>query len=296
MSKGVVLFGVNNAHIDYVQLAVMAAGFIRKNMPGIPIALITDTASRDSQASKGKWNLESFFDYVIFLPENIQQEFENTRPYRDTRYHSVDASFKNETRSSVYQLTPFDETLLVDVDYIVTNAALNAVWGSHEDFLINKHAYMLQHRPLLGPEFRLNPYGIRMYWATVVYFRKSEKSKLIFDLVEHIKDNWEYYVMLYEMPGKLFRNDYAFSIAIHMLGGLVDSDEIAKNLPIPEIHTALDLDQFYKIKSHKDLLFFVNDLKDTWKFYVTKLSGVNVHCMNKLSLLNRMDEIMEHLE
>lgn len=296
MTKGVVLFGVNNTHIDYVQLAVMAAGFIRKNMPGTPIALITDAASRDWHASKGKWRLDLFFDYVILLPENTEQVFENTRPYRDTRYHSVDASFKNETRSTVYQLTPFDETLLVDVDYIIANNALSTVWGSSEDFLINKNANMLQHRPLMGPEFRLNPYGIRMYWATVIYFKKSEKARLIFDLVEHVKDNWEYYVMLYEMPGKLFRNDYAFSIAIHILNGLVDSEDIVKDLPIPTIHTALDLDQFYKIQSPKDLLFFVNDLKDTWKFYVTKLSGVNVHCMNKLSLLNQMDEIMEHLQ
>lgn len=295
MSRGVVLFGVNNTQVDYIQLAVMAAGFVKKNMPGTPIALITDRYSKDSHHAKGKWSLDSFFDHVILLPDNTEQAFENKRAYRDTRYHSVDATFKNETRSTVYDLTPFDETLLIDVDYLVANNALSAVWGSQEDFLMNKNADMLQHRPLLGPEFRLNPYGIRMYWATVIYFRKSEKSRLIFNLVEHIKENWEYYVMLYEMPGKLFRNDYAFSIAVHILNGLVDSDDVVKDLPIPTIHTALDLDQFYKINSANEFLFFVNDLKDTWKFYVTKLSGINVHCMNKLSLLNQMDSIMEKL-
>ena len=295
MSRGIVLFGINNTQIDYVQLAVMAAGFIRKNMPGTPIALITDVHSRDAHNSKGRWHLDDFFDHVI-LTNVDKQEFENRRAYRDTRYYSVDATFKNENRSTVFNLSPFDETLLIDVDYLITNNALDAVWGNEEDFLINKNATNLFHAPLMNSEFRLNPYGIRMYWATVVYFKKTEKTKLIFDLVEHIKDNWEYYVMLYEMPGKLFRNDYAFSIAIHILNGLIDSNEVAKDLPIPVIHTALDLDQLYKIVSPNELLFFANDIQENWKFYVTNLKGINVHCMNKISLLNNMESIMETLQ
>lgn len=295
-SRGIVLFGINNEHIDYVQLAIMCAAFIRKNMPNINIALITDENSKNAQESKNEYLLDSFFDRVILVPNKDTDIilFDNVRAYRDTRYHSVNAHFKNESRSSIYDLSPFEETLLIDADYLVMNDALNCVWGSTEDFLINKQATSLLHHPLSGEEFRISPYGIRMYWATVIYFRKCKKSKLIFDLVGHIKENWEYYVLLYEIPGKLYRNDYAFSIAIHILNTSLEGD-IVKDLPIPSIHTALDLDQFYKIKSPNELLFFINDLKETWKFYVTNIKGINVHCMNKISLINNMNSIMKVL-
>lgn len=293
MSRGVVLFGINNSKVDYVQLAVMAAAFVRKNMPGIPIALITDQDSRDAQMGKDKWKLDNI-DRVIILPKS-EQQFENKRTYRDTRYHGVESTFKNETRSSAYELSPFDETLLIDVDYLVCNDALNAVWGNDEDVMINRNATSLLHAPLSGNEYRLNDFGIRMYWATVVYFRKGAKAKLLFDLVDFIKENWQYYVMLYEIPGVLFRNDYAFSIAIHILNGFVDGNDSVAPLPVPSILTAMDTDQFFKIDSPTDLSLFANDPMENWKFYVTKLSGVNVHCMNKLSLLNNMDSIMEVL-
>jgi hypothetical protein len=293
MSRGIVLFGVNNSKVDYVQLAVMAAAFIRKNMPGIPIALITDEDSRNSQLGKHKWKLDNI-DRVILLPKT-EQRFENSRVYRDTKYHGVESTFKNETRSSVYSLSPFDETLLIDVDYLVCNGALNAVWGNDEEVMINRDATSLLHTPMQGHEFRLNLFGIRMYWATVIYFRKGDKAKLLFDLVDFIKENWQYYVMLYEIPGTLFRNDYAFSIAIHILNGFVDGNDSVSPLPIPSILTSLDTDQFFAIHSPTDLSLFANDPAETWKFYVTRLSGVNVHCMNKLSLLNNMDAIMETL-
>lgn len=294
MSKGIVLFGINNSRIDYVQLAVMAAAFIRKNMPGVPITLITDRLSRDAQMGKDNWKLDNI-DSVILLADNTPQIFENLRTYKDTQYYGVQSNFKNESRSSVYNLSPYDETLLIDVDYLVCNSALNAVWGSDEEVMINRDAIDLFGNPLKGNEFRLNAFGIRMYWATVVYFRKGQKAKLLFDMIEFIKDNWQYYVMLYEIPGTLYRNDYAFSIAIHVLNGFLDGEDSVRPLPIPSILTALDTDQFLTMKGPKDICMFANDKEHNWKFLVSNLSRVNLHCMNKLSLLNNMDEIMETL-
>lgn len=293
MSRGIVLFALNNERVDYIKLAVICAGFIRKNMPGNPICIITDEASKWSYEYIGK-SLSDVFDDIRII--DAHQQFTNRRTYRDTKYYNVDSTFRNETRSSVYSLSPYDETLLIDTDYLVCNDVLNSVWGSKEDVLINRDAVSLLHAPMGGKEFRLNPFGIRMYWATVIYFRKSKKAKLLFDLVDFIKENWSYYSMLYETPGTLFRNDYAFAIAIHILNGFDESGDFTKPLPIPSILTASDLDQFYQIDSHTRLRFFANDPDQKWKFYSTSLDSVNVHCMNKLSLLNHFDDIMEKLE
>lgn len=292
MTRGVVIYGVNTSSVDYIQLAVMAAGFVKKNMPGVQIHLITDEGSKAYHDAKGRWDIDKFFDSFQFI-ETV--ETTNERVFRDTRYYQFKAPFKNESRARIYDLTPFDETLLIDSDFLICSDVLNCVWGSNEDVMINKKASSLLHTPLVGPEFRLNPFGIRMYWATVIYFRKGEKARQLFQLVEHIKDNWDFYQLTYDFPGSLYRNDYAFSIAIHILNGFTESDDFVKPLPEPQLLTALDTDQFYRIRSHNDLSFFANDHRENWKFYVSRLKSLNVHCMNKISLMNNMEEIMEVL-
>lgn len=286
MSRGVVLFGINNARINYVQLAIMAKSFIKRNMPGTKVCLITDTDSLCANLSA----TDEFDDVKTIY--DAKELFYNRRTFKDTHYHEVLDRFRNETRSLVYDLSPYDETLLVDCDYLVANNSLSAVWGSQEDVLINKSATSLLHKPLQGPEYRLSPYSIRMYWATVIYFKKSKKAELLFNLVQYIKEHWEYYRALYDFPGNLFRNDYAFSIAIHILNGFSETEEFAPSLPIPSIVSALDTDQFYKINAPDDFTFYANDPAENWKFYLTRLKGVNVHCMNKISLLNNMNSIM----
>ena len=39
---------------------------------------------------------------------------------------------------------------------------------------------------------RLQSTGITMYWATVVYFKKTEFTKQFFETVKHVKDNSRY--------------------------------------------------------------------------------------------------------
>lgn len=291
MSRGVVIFGINNEKVDYVRLAVMCAAFVKKNMPNTKTCLITDQNSITWQGDLVK----QYFDDIVTISKT-EQKFSNKRKYKDTQYFGFDDTFKNETRSSVYNLSPYTETLLIDCDFLVCNDVLSNVWDSQEEVMINKQAIDLTHKPLSGAEFRLNPFGIPMYWATVIYFRKGEKAERLFNLVEHIKDNWEFYQLVYDFPGHLFRNDYAFSIAIHILNGFVEDGDYVKSLPEDRILSALDTDQFFNISSPTNLSFFYQDKKETWKYFVSKTKGLNVHCMNKLSLLNHMDSIMEQLK
>lgn len=295
MSRGVVIFGMNNARIDYVQLAIMCAGFVRKNMPGTRVCLITDQASKNFQDGKPGQRTSLFFDDIIIAPYQVEKFSDNKRHYRDTQYYGFDEKFRNETRSSAYDLSPYDETLLIDCDFLVCSDVLSNCWRSEEEVMINRKAIDLHHQQLGGTEERLNPFGIPMYWATVIYFRKGEKAERLFRLVEHIKDNWDFYKLTYDFPNPTFRNDYAFSIAIHILNGFFEESSFVVPLPEPEILTAMDTDQFYGISSPNELHFFTPDRKESWRFLGTRLKGINVHCMNKLSLLNNADEIMEVL-
>ena len=297
-NRGILLFAENNERIDYLRLAILCAKCIKNNMGSETKVSVVTTKGSWNNLSKVGTELESLaktlFDKVIFT--NNTYDIDNSRIYRDTQYHQVTAQFLNRSRSSAYELSPYDETILIDVDYFVLNGSLNHVWGSNEDFIINKSAKTLLHKPLTGPEFRLNPFGIRMYWATVIYFKKSEKARLIFDLVSHIKEAWNYYRHVYDFPGGLYRNDFSFSIALHMLNGFVDDDSFVKSFSDPEILTAIDTDQLISFDDKNTIRFYANDPVENWKFYVSKIRGVNVHCLNKISILNNFDKILEVLK
>ena len=297
-NRGILLFAENNERIDYLRLAILCAQCIKNNMGSDTKVSVVTTNGSWNNLSKVGTELESLakalFDKVIFA--NNTYDIDNSRIYRDTQYHQVTAQFLNRSRSSAYELSPYDETILIDVDYFVLNGSLNHVWGSNEDFIINKSAKTLLHKPLTGPEFRLNPFGIRMYWATVIYFKKSEKAKLIFDLVSHIKEAWNYYRHVYDFPGGLYRNDFSFSIALHMLNGFVDDNSFVKSFSDPEILTAIDTDQFISFDDKNTVRFYANDPVENWKFYVSKIRGVNVHCLNKISILNNFDKTLEVLK
>jgi hypothetical protein len=292
MTRGIVIFGVNNEHVDYVQIAIMAAAFVKRHMIGYNICLITDKASVEHGRA---YDVNDFFTDIVLIPEDNLELFENKRSYKDTQYHAVSSRFRNESRSLAYDLSPYDETLLIDSDYLICNNIFNTVWGCAEDIMINKSAIGLMHNELGGEEFRLNPFGIKMYWATAIYFRKGPKAKTLFGLVAHIKDNWDFYKLTYDFPNSLFRNDYAFSIAIHILNGFLENDDYVVPLPSDNILTAMDTDQFFGILKHDELCFFAQDLSETWRFNAVTTKGLNVHCMNKISLINHMDQIMEKL-
>jgi hypothetical protein len=282
-TKGVLMYAYNNDRINYIQLAMVNAKLIKKHM-GVPVSIVTD-----EDGMYYIMQLDPVFDQVIVLDDNAPV---NHRTYRDTIYHAVQTDFKNTSRPSAYDVSPYDETLLIDADYIIQNSTLNAVWGSVEDIMINRDAVSLMHKPLAGDEFRLNEYGIRMYWATVIYFKKVDSVRVLFNMVKHIQDHWAFYKLVYNFPSKMFRNDYAFSIAIHTLSGFLENTEI-KPLPISKILSATDRDQIYKIYEDGTWVMFANELDPnlSYKFYVTKFKGVNIHCMNKLSLMNNIDAL-----
>lgn len=275
-------------------MAVIAARFIRANMPGTDVCLITDTTTLGAMESEfGKWS--DTFSTIAIIPNTFRNIFTNSRLYKDTVYHTQPSQFKNESRSLVYELSPFDETLLLDTDYFMCNNTLSAVWGSSNEIMINSEAVTLLHEPVHANEIRINPFGIKMYWATAIYFKKGETAKTLFELVQYIRENWAFYKMTYDIPGSLFRNDYAFSIAVHILNGHTEDCDFIAPLPEPKIITSYDADQFYDINSPNDLTFFVNNPHENWKFYLSRVRKLNVHCMNKISVLNNAKKILEVL-
>lgn len=284
---GFLMFAQNNNTINYLKIALTNAMLIKKHL-NKPVTVVTDSKSLiwDENAKNSKL-MKKVFDHIIISDEENPV---NNRAYRDTIYYSVDDDFKNRNRSSAYSLSPYEETILIDADYLVFDSSINNVWGNSEEILINKDAIDLNGNSLTGEEYRLSDVGIRMYWATCIYFKKTTKAQMLFTLVDHIKQHWDYYKFTYGFTGSMFRNDFAFSIAIHILSGFEENEDF-KGFP-NNILTIMDTDQMYAYKDDA-FTFFVQDRQESWKFELVKIKNASVHILNKISLAPHLNAIMK---
>jgi hypothetical protein len=273
MSKGVVLFALNNNTIDYIKLAESCAKRVSTFLK-VPVSLITDKISSE------KISNFSLFDKIILIEEDNSYYIRTFKNGND----KVKDIWKNSYRHSIYNLTPYDETLVIDVDYIINSDLLSYCWDQPHDFLIYKDSYDLASWRSSKDYNYISQYSVPFYWATVFFFRKTETTQALFSLITHIKENWEYYNFLYQINGPNFRNDFAFSIAIHIMNGKTTGD-FAKSFP-GKLFYSLDSDMLTKINNNK--LFLLLNKKDDL-FIPSVIENIDVHVMNKFSLLKVLE-------
>jgi len=290
-SKGVVLFAHNNKEINYLKLACVSCAMIKKNLGTENITVVSDIDSYEYNLDVlGKDFIEKHIPNLILVQKDYDFKNKNIRSFRDTNHNIQTLSFYNENRSSVYDITPYDETLVIDVDYLVMSDSLNLCWGHENDLMVNYDVQDIQSSRQTGKE-RLQNYGITMYWATVVYFRKNEFTKQFFDIVTHVKQNYEFYKDLYEFSGMLYRNDYAFSIAAHMMGNF--SSEAIPPLPERTMYMSYDWDDIYKVNGINDITLYLELDKQIKNFNLCRWKGLDLHLMNKWALQRHADDLLE---
>ena len=189
--------------------------------------------------------------------------------------------FKNDMRVKSFELSPFDETLVIDCDYLINNDILKYCWQQSHDFLIYKNSVDLsgfRYDPRL---VTLSDKSIDFYWATVFYFRKNKNTEIFFNLLSHIQDNWNYYRYVYQIEHSLYRNDFAFSIAIHIMNGY-QTGYWTHELPGTLYYT---IDKDILLKHNKEqMTILVEKEKYKGEYTLIKTKGINVHVMNKFSL------------
>jgi hypothetical protein len=287
MSRGIIIFAQNNEYVNYAETACASAGYARKNLSLFDeICLITNTETLESNETL----INEYFDRVIvssiFQPENI-------RLFKDTTDKLEYASFKNMSRSEVYELSPYDETLVIDGDYFIMNNVLDQVWDSDNDVMINCKYRDVSERHKENIEY-IDNFSIPMYWATVVYFRKSEFAENLFTLISHIKYNYKYYYYLYNCSGNLFRNDFAFSMALHILNGSVAFD--VPSLPIDYLNNSFDLDDIFRVNSHNDIIMYCADAERVTNHLLSRFTNMDLHIMNKKAIGRFIDDFLSNGE
>jgi hypothetical protein len=277
-TKGVLVFAKNNDKIDYVKQSYYLAKRIKQYL-NVPVSIVTDAKLYVAEAFD-----DGTFDQVI--PVKYVKSI-NPRTFKDGTMTEYRDSFKNFQRSKAYEYSPYDETLLMDSDIIICNDRLKNVFTSEEDFLIYKDSVDLATFRDQSEFEYISEASIDFYWATMIFFRKTEENKIFFELVEHVEENYEHYVKVYQLRSKMFRNDFAFSIAIHIMNGF-QKGSFAGKMPGKLYHT-LDKDILHSIND-QTLLFLIEKEKYLGEYTLMKTDSLNVHVMNKFSLMRQVDK------
>lgn len=272
MSSGVLMIARNNTEINYIKQAVYNAKRIKKYLD-IPVSLITD-----SPAVIGT-RYENVFDKIIYIDNDTNYSY---KYYSDGTYTSKSLEFKNTDRVKAYELSPYDETLLLDTDFIISNDILKNCFKQSHNFLIYKDSVELSGWRDVSEFNTITDVGPEFYWATCVFFRKSNTNQIFFNLLKHIAENWIHYANLYQITSSTFRNDYVFSIAIHIMNGYIEND-FARMMP-GKLFYITDRDLLLSI-DEDDFLFLVEKSDNSRNYTPIRIKGSSIHVLNKFSLL-----------
>jgi len=290
MTNGVLMFAHNNQEIDYGMMAYLSARHVEKYLK-VPVSLVTDSGTV-KWLDKSDPGFKNIFDKII-LTDDLSPAHIQLRRFHDGSIDYKKANFNNGFRIKSYDFSPYDKTLVIDTDVLIRNDRLKNIWNSNTDFMIDsKHIDILYNRNRI--EFnRVSEYTIDFYWATIFYFEKTEWTKTFFDLCQHVCENYEYYRFIYQIAPPLMRNDFVFSIAIHIMNGF-NNKTYPQSLPA-NLYYTIDSDVLQQVDATGNLIFLLEKENILGEYTLTKIGNQNVHIMNKFSLNRNIPNLLEAL-
>lgn len=240
-SRGILAFAYNVDTIDYVSIANKTLKLASKKL-NLPYTLVTN--------------------------------FDEKNKLHNTRYDIDTGKFiqwRNYGRHCAYDLSPYHETLVIDVDYLVLDDTINKIFDTEWDYILSRESVALTTD---WPK-NMGENSLPYVWATVFAFRKTNRAKLYFDLIGRIQRNYGYYCVLFNVKERNFRNDYAFSMADIILNGyMLDKKSIPSSI--------ITIDQpinSIELRNKKIVA------KDKTKSYVLPIT--NLHIMSKAFLQSK---------
>jgi hypothetical protein len=233
-SRGIVAFALNTSTTDYLSIANKTLDLASKILD-LPHTIITNLDDANFSNSRFDIDLDKFVQW------------------------------RNFGRHSVYDLSPYDETLVIDADYLVLNNELLKIFDLSWDYILQRKSHALT---TTWPD-TMGDYSHPYVWATVFAFRKTDRAKMYFDLIERIQKNYQYYRLLFNINERIYRNDYAFAIADIILNGYsIDTKSIPGSM--------LSIENPIQSLSINNNQIIVKDKKNSYVLPMT-----NLHVMSK---------------
>ena len=285
MKRGILIFAHNSRDVDYALMSLVSAKFAKENLQ-VPISLVVDKFTVEWMQTSNIYDLSrETFDKIIEIEKPVTQ---NIRVLSDG-LTSKTVPFINSNRASVWDLTPYDRTLLIDSDFLIMSNRLDEYWEVNSSVMLSSSMQDVRGDRKGILDSWVSETGIPLYWATTVMFTKNNESKIFFDLVDVIRTNYNYFADLFRFNPKQYRNDISFSIAKHMLNGFENRGE-----DLPPILTLLDKDLIHSIDENQ-LRVYLNDSVSADQVVIASIKDLDVHVMNKQSIIRNAKELLEIL-
>ena len=147
------------------------------------------------------------FDHIIEIPEETEYD---------------DINWKIDNKWKYYQMTPFDETVILDCDMIFTED-ISHWWDtlSTKDVLVTTNVKTYRHEISTSDYYRKTfvSNNLQKIYTAFMYFKKSDLAEELFNTVELISKYREiyYYEFLDETRPSKLSGDVAFSLAMKLL-------------------------------------------------------------------------------
>ena len=214
MSKGFLILVQNTESVDYLKQAYALALSIKISQAEVNnISIVTNDEVPDKY--------RRVFDQVIPIP------------WIDT----TQSRYKAENRWKLYHATPYDETIVLDVDMLVLED-ISTWWEQCKNYDVNYCSriknYKLEtvvddvHRQVFIENNLTSPYN------AVHYFKKSDTAAEFYKCLEFVCNNWQecYSIFAPKLYEDVLSMDLATAVAIE-LSGIHAVDECS---PLEFIH------------------------------------------------------------
>lgn len=263
MTRGVLLFAFNTKQVDYYEMAIATAKRVEHFLK-LPVSVVTDSNT-----------ILTDYDYTfdrVLIEESDDSNKKNQQVWI------------NKGRFKAYQLSPYDETLLLDTDYLINSDKLSQGFNLCEDVLTpNKTSFLDNPK---GIQEEISKLSFNTLWATVIFFKKTQKAKEVFDCMKMVQDNYQHYANVYNFSGGMFRNDYALTIALRIVNGHLDDSK--DYLPWNLVHAAKDV-KAYKVNdipfNTEYLMMSRTNEKPTYFF----IKDIDFHLLDKENFMELVD-------
>jgi hypothetical protein len=284
MNRGVLIFAHNNRDVDYALMSIISGSLAKKNL-GLPVSLVTDETTLTWMETSGiKQKAIEVFEQIIITDK---PETDNSRRLHDGN-ESKFVPFVNLNRTDAFSLSPYDQTLLIDSDYLIFTDNLNKFWEYSETVLLGQSINDIIGTDRLGYHDRyVSDTGVHLYWATTVMFTKNEYSENFFSLLSYVKENYQYYSDLFRFYTRNYRNDIAFSVTQHIMDGF----ETKSSIHLPPVFSTLDRDILETVKDNGNLVFLINMIMNE-KYIAASVKDVDIHVMNKSSITRNAEKLL----
>lgn len=252
MSKGYLIFAQNNGTTDYIEQAELLKASIQK--------------------------------YNDIDNVTIVSEFEHD--------YAKDSTWKIENRWQAYNLSPYDETIVLDADMIFCRN-VDHWWDkfSNYDMFFTSDVLTYRNKKITSDYYRKTfvHNDLPNIYTAFYYFKKTPTSKRVFNVVEDIVNNWQTYYSRYLkstfQTGQSFDLNMALAIKIlhlteqttdntmvpsfiHFKSKLQDwnrqTESAVDRIPVYQLNDSLMLDTYMlnDILHYVEPKFLTDDIKE----------------------------------